>query len=122
MQHQCCLIGYNPEKDKQIFCHSCRTFFHVEELEFGENDSLPDPLCRVIRGYGWEIQANIKHGTGWSLVGNRGIRLDGRVDTAHSAVACTVKEEEEEQALQEIHKVLTGIKGAWTCKSCDQTL
>lgn len=122
MQHQCCLIGYNPEQDKQILCYFCQTFFHIEEMEYQENESLPDSLSRLIRGYGWEIQAKMKDGTGWSLVGNRNICLDGKADANHVAVAYTVREEEEAQALQEIRKVLTGIKGTWICKSCDRTL
>lgn len=122
MQHQCCSIGYDPERDRQIFCHSCKVFFHHEELEHKENN-IPDPLSRVIRGYGWEMQAKSRHGTGWSLVGNHHVRLDGNSDDDdHFAVTYTVTKEEEIQAVKEIRKILLGIQGCWTCKSCQRDL
>lgn len=119
-QHQCCSIVYDPEVDRQILCHQCRTFLHITELRYDETQDLHDPFSRVIRGFGWE--ESLLDSIGWSLVGTRNIRLDGDIDDDHFDVVYTVTDDEEKQALDEIKLVLETIKGVWECKNCGDLL
>ncbi|KIK81288.1 hypothetical protein PAXRUDRAFT_156405, partial [Paxillus rubicundulus Ve08.2h10] len=50
-----CDKGYNPDRDLQQFCRSCKTWYHVECLE-----RLPASMSGILPQV--EVQTSLPHG------------------------------------------------------------
>jgi hypothetical protein len=89
-------------------------------LAYDNGKPIDQPLDRIIRGLAWEETEEKK--LGWSLVGSKGICLEGEPTEEHNHITSTVSEEIEKEALTQIRRVLGNIRGSWSCNICDSRL